>query len=200
MRPFTRQEVVKFRPAFENHTIVRWLDNRPAYTDEDEQEWYDKVRQDPKGVVWGIWADDNLIGNFSFDDIIEQPCRQATNGIIIGEKKYWGQGIASAVHCASLLYGFDQMNLVRIKSAVYQPNIGSWRAMEKCGFVKVYTERNQEFMDGEMVHLDHLECINPDKNAWKQWWHGEEVPVKNRIARDKTVETLEWARQNVDLP
>lgn len=71
--------------------------------------------------------------------------------------------------------------------------------MEKCGYTVVYTERNEQFVRGKLVHLDCLECLNPDDWAWRQWW-GDDRPTRKAVeARAKTVEALKWAEDNVEL-
>jgi hypothetical protein len=141
----------------------------------------------------------SLIGNFALTTIDREVLAQATNGIMIFDKSYWGKGIASAVHRASLLYAFRELGLVRIKSAVLHGNEGSLRAMTKSGFTVVYTERNTHFRSGKSRHQDNLECLNPDEWAWRLWWGADRPTRKSIEARAKTLEALQWAEKNVEL-
>lgn len=202
LAPFTREEVVLFADGLSRLTITRFLSSMSAQTAETEQSWYDKMISDTSRMVWGIWACEDtrrLIGSFDFKDINREVLAQATNGIVIFDKSYWGRGVATAVHKASFLYSFKHLGLVRIKSAVLRGNGASLRAMEKSGFTVVYTERNTHFRDGVPQHQDNLECLNPDDWAWRQWW-GYDRPTRKAVeARAKTVEALAWAEENVEL-
>jgi RimJ/RimL family protein N-acetyltransferase len=157
---------------------------------------------DQTRVVWGIWAqgeERKLIGNFDFKGIDRSVLAQATNGIVIFDKAYWGKGVATAVHRASLRYAFKELGLVRVKSAVLHGNGPSLHAMEKSGFTVVYTERNTHFRDGAPRHQDNLECLNPDDWAWRQWW-GDDRPTRKAVeARVLTLEALKWAEKNVEF-
>lgn len=202
MAPFTREEVVKFADGFSRLSVTQYLSHTQAQTAETEQAWYDGLIQDTSRIVWGIWvreAERKLIGNFALTTIEREVLAQATNGIMIFDKSYWGKGIASAVHRASLLYAFRELGLVRVKSAVLHGNQGSLRAMTKSGFTVVYTERNTHFRGGKPRHQDNLECLNPDDWAWRLWWGTDRPTRKSVEARAKTLEALQWAEENVEL-
>ena len=119
---------------------------------------------------------------------------------MISDPAYWGRGIASAIHKARTWYAFQHMGLHRIMSAVLQGNVGSRKALSRSGYELVYVERNEQFVDGKLCHLDCLECLNPLEPFWSQWWHGERPPKKLVEARRCTLDALEWAEKNVTLP
>lgn len=202
LAPFPRGELPKFVEAFSKRSITKYLASSMVQTLETEQNWYDTMITDQTRLVWGIWAGDKekrLIGSFDFKNIDRAVLAQATNGIIIFDTTYWGKGVASAVHKAALWYGFKQLGLVRIKSAVWRGNGASLRSMEKSGFTVVYTERNTYFQEGKTGHQDNLECLNPDAWAWSLWW-GDDRPTRKAVeARPKTLEALKWAEKNVEL-
>lgn len=203
LAPFTREDSMKFVSGLAQHTITRYLSNGAVPSKETEEEWYDKMVHTQDSRVWGMWVDEagerKLIGSFDLKDISRDVLAQATNGIVIFDTAYWGKGVATAVHRAGLQYGFKQLGLVRVKSAVLRGNGASLRSMEKAGFTVVYTERNTHFRDGAPRHQDNLECLNPDDWAWRLWW-GEDRPTRKAIeARTKTLEALKWAEKNVEL-
>jgi len=79
-------------------------------------------------------------------------------------------------------------------------NIASRKALEKSGYNLVYVERNVQFTDGKLVHQDNLECLNPDERAWSLWW-GDDQPTPEAIAaRQRTIDVMKWAEENVVLP
>jgi len=204
LAPFTREEALVFLKGFERHSVNQYLSAGVAQTKETEEEWYDNMIKDKRSRVWGIWIVDGnkrtLIGSSSLTDmILDKHIRQATSGSLIVDKAYWGRGIASACHKARAFFAFEQLGLHRIMSAVLQPNAGSRKALERSGYAFVYTERNEEFVNGGLVHKDCLECLNPADWAWRQWWGDDRPPRKNIEARRQTEDALEWARAHVKL-
>ena len=204
MAPFTREEVIAtFVPGFAQMSVTKYLGNASVQTAETESEWYDAMIKDTSRVVWGIWVIENdsrtLIGSTSLMDIELEPLKQATTGITIVDKNYWGKGIAGTCHRARTWYAFEQMAIVRLKSAVYEGNEASRRAIEKVGYTSVYTERNDIFFDGKLHHKECFECLNPTSWAWNRWWRDDRPTRKSVEARELTREVLKWADANVVL-
>lgn len=202
LAPFTREDALKFIDGFERHSVTQYLSHGLAQTKETEEAWYDKMVNDKASRVWGIWivegGERKLIGSSSLMDIAtKKHMHQATSGSLIFDTTYWGQGIASACHKARALFAFEQLGLHRIKSAVLQPNAGSRKALERCGYSFVYTERNELFVNGKLTHQDCLECLNPTDWAWRQWWGDDRAPRKNLEARKRAEDALAWAREHV---
>jgi RimJ/RimL family protein N-acetyltransferase len=202
--PFSRDNCLAFVEGMQKFSTLRYLSMlEGAQTDETEQAWYDGVIKEQNSLIWGIWVIENnqrtLVGNIALREVAPGRTSQASNGIVVTDDAYWGKGIASAAHKALVFYAFRQYGLVRIKSAVMQPNVGSWRAMEKCGYTLVYTERNQRLLNGQSIHMDNLECLNPDDWAWRLWWGNDRPSRKSVEARVRTMGVLEWAEKNVEL-
>ena len=203
LAPFTREEATTFADSFAHHSVIQYVTNR-VQTKETEEEWYDKMIKDRTSRMWGIWViegdERRLIGNSALTDMeLRKHIRQAVSGSVICDASYWGRGIASACHKARTYFAFEQLGLHRIKSAVLQPNGGSRKALERSGYILVYTERNETFVNGALVHMDCLECLNPADWAWQQWWGGDRPTQKSMEARKRTEAALEWARENVEL-
>lgn len=193
--------------GFQRHSVHRYLGVGSAMVEEDELEWFERVRAEKSSLVWGIWLVEGkkrtLIGNSALTGIGQDGhtgfIRQATTGSMIFRTEYWGKGIASAAHKARTWYAFQYLGIHRIKSAVIQANGGSRKALERSGYTLVYTERNEMYDDGKLLHLDCFECLNPLDLFWNQWWHGDRPPRALREARKATLEAMDWALQNVEL-
>lgn len=78
-------------------------------------------------------------------------------------------------------------------------NGGSSKALSRSGYTYVYTERNEQFVDGKLIHMDCFECLNPLDLFWTQWWHGDRPPAAALRARKLTREAYVWAEQHVEL-
>lgn len=216
LAPLTKEAMPEFvnlahGGGLQRRSVTRYMGMTAAPTVEDEQEWFDKTRAAKDTLIWGIWIVEGegtqqtrtLIGNSALVDIDQgghsKLIRQATSGSMIFRPEFWGKGIASAAHKARTWYAFKHMGLHRIKSAVIQANGGSRKALERSGYTLVYTERNEQYGDGQFHHLDCLECLNPLDLFWSQWWHGDRPPQASRIARGLTRAILAWADENVEL-
>lgn len=204
LAPLNRESLVEFiNPGMQQHSITQYIGMDSAPVIENEQDWYDKTRTAKDVLVWGIWLIDGdkrtLLGNSELSHIERGHIHQAVSGSMIFRQEYWGKGIASAAHKARILYAFEQLGLHRIKSAVIQANGGSRKALERSGYNLVYVERNTVFVNGQLRHQDNLECLNPNEPFWSQWFHGDRPTKAQRDARQRTLEALDWARQNVEL-
>lgn len=204
LAPLKREDMSDFvLYGLQLRSVTQYLSLRVAPTLEDEYEWFEKTRTDRTSLIWGIFdITDNkrvVIGTTGVSDIQYHPIAQATSGVVIFRKEYWGKGIATAIHKTRTWYLFEQHGIERIKSAYLGDNIGSWKALEASGYSYVYTERNDKFVSGKMLHKICLECLNPSSYAWRRWW-GDDRPTKKAIeARKRAIEALSWAEQNVTL-
>ncbi len=211
LAPLTRDSMCEFvnidhGGGMQRHSVTKYLGRNLAPVLEDEYEWFDRVRASKDDIVWGIWLveDDErtLIGNSSLNGIGDSHAgfiRQATSGSLIFRPEHWGKGIASSAHKVRTWYAFQHLGLHRVNSAVIQANGGSATALSRSGYTFVYTERNESFVDGELRHMDCLECLNPLDLFWRQWWHGDRPPASARRARQLTLQAMAWASKNVEL-
>jgi RimJ/RimL family protein N-acetyltransferase len=87
---------------------------------------------DPSIHMQTIWLGDKIVGSIA--KFVMEGNPEITYWI---DRKYWGQGIATAA-----LKKFLNLEGTRpIHARVAYDNIGSQRVIEKCGFVKIGTDR-----------------------------------------------------------
>lgn len=212
LAPMTKEAMPEFvnlghGGGLQRRSITRYMGMDSAPTAEDEADWFEKTRVAKDSLIWGIWIVDGesrtLIGNSALVDIDKDGhsglIRQATSGSLIFRPEFWGKGTASVAHKARTWYAFNELGLHRIKSAVIKQNIGSRTALERSGYTFVYTERNEQYAQGELQHMDCLECLNPLELFWSQWWHGDRPSKTSLAARRLTREVMDWADKNVEL-
>jgi len=60
--------------------------------------------------------------------------RRAEISLLIGNKEYWGKGIASQAIQLISQFAFQTLNLNKIMAGAYKNNIGSIKAFQKCGY------------------------------------------------------------------
>lgn len=76
---------------------------------------------------------DRHIGNIKLGPI-NWTHRFADVSLIVGEKDYWGKGIATAAISLVSAYAFETLNLHKLRAGCYALNEGSAKAFEKVGF------------------------------------------------------------------
>jgi RimJ/RimL family protein N-acetyltransferase len=81
------------------------------------------------------------IGNIKIDNINKFHSK-AEIGILIGEKKYWGMGLATEAIVAVTRLCFDRLNINNLFAGCYENNKGSYKAFIKAGWKKNCTIKN----------------------------------------------------------
>lgn len=77
--------------------------------------------------------------------------REATLGIMIGDKDYWSKGFGADAVTALLRFAFTEMNLHRVELEVFADNNRGIACYRKCGFVEEVRRRQYRFRSGHWV-------------------------------------------------
>ena len=120
---------------FKDPLITNYLSVNPEnITQESLQEYILKNNNSLSQLLVGIFIPpEQHIGNIRLLDI-DLNYSRASIGILIGEKHYWGQGVATEVIKAIVDYGFNVLELKQMLADCYESNVASLRAFEKSGF------------------------------------------------------------------
>lgn len=159
---FLRGEKVYLRPlerADLNEIYLGWLNNHEITqhleagafpsTMQDLEKFYQGVTGSRSEVIFAI-ADSKShrhIGNVKLGSI-NWIHRRAMFGIMIGDKKSWGQGIGKEVTHLVVEYGFLRLNLNRIFLGVLAGHDAAIRCYEAVGFKTEGRSREEMFCDG----------------------------------------------------
>jgi RimJ/RimL family protein N-acetyltransferase len=92
------------------------------------------------------------IGNISIQRI-DWINRSAEFAIVIGEKEYWGKGIAEEAARVLFYHAFHKMNLWRIWSGTSEINLGMIKVFGKLGMKHEGTFEKAQFLFGVMYDV-----------------------------------------------
>lgn len=137
---------VTIRPLIEDdaYTSVKWRNDLDVfkYTGntykheikiENELEWIRKVTTNPNDYRCAIIADGVYVGNIYLTDI---DGTSAHYHIFIGNKEYWGKGVAKQASLLILDYAFNTLKLQSVQLRVRKENTAAFILYKKLGFVE----------------------------------------------------------------
>lgn len=140
------------------------IDSRRYVSAEYEKKWVnDKIFGDGSNLTLGVCykENDELIGLVNLSNINHQKC-SAIFGKMIGEKKYWGKGLAKEATMLMLYHGFCNLGLERVQAAQLIYNKASIKVNEKCGFVNEGVLRKATVKEGHFVDLNMMSVLRED--------------------------------------
>ncbi len=130
-----------------------------------EREWLEqgRGRRSPSDLSLAIClkADDRHIGSVGFHRI-HAVNRTASLGVVIGERDLWGRGYGSDAVRTLCRYGFDSMNLGKIRLDVYDFNPRAAGVYERLGFKREGLFRKEVYRNGEYRDVIRMGLLPED--------------------------------------
>ncbi|MBM3566813.1 MAG: GNAT family N-acetyltransferase [Alphaproteobacteria bacterium] len=87
-------------------------------------------------------------------DAISAHCRSAWDGIMIGDRRYHGRGLAVAVYRILLAFGFTALGLNRVSGGCNENNVPMVKTFNRLGYALEGRLRQADCIEG--VFSDHL--------------------------------------------
>ncbi|MDD5470208.1 MAG: GNAT family N-acetyltransferase [Candidatus Peribacteraceae bacterium] len=135
LRALTEEDATPRYAAWLNDPEVnKYLETRSVTVDE-LRKFIREKNANPQVLLLGIfWGENHLhIGNIKLEPIDERKgC--ATMGILIGDRNYWGKGVATEAITLLADYAFSHWKIRSLDLGVITENFPAIRAYEKCGF------------------------------------------------------------------
>lgn len=141
-------EVFKYTGTVYDHEI----------TLETELHWIEKVIKKDDEYRCAIIADGCYVGNIYLTNIDDE---QAYYHIFIGDKSFWGKGVAKKASIEIIRYGFEHLNLKKIVLEVHPQNNTAIRLYEKLGFAMI--GENSNFIKMEIEKEKYKEFYGYDR-------------------------------------
>lgn len=101
-----------------------------------------------------FYAPDNVFIGTTKLDSISTYTRSAWDGILIGDKRYYGRGLSSKVYRVLLAFGFEELGLNRVSGGCNEKNTAMVRTFSRLGYAPEGRLRQADCIDGELC--DHL--------------------------------------------
>jgi len=156
LAPLKPEHLDHYVDWFADPAVTQYLAQDLVFTLKQEEEWLDRISRSTSDVAWGLFAEGQHIGGTAISQI-NWRSRHAITGTVIGDKSWWGRGIASEAMALRTRYAFEELGLEKLVSTVFEGNPASRRALEKVGYQTVGIYRHHEFRH----------------NRWWDVWIGE---------------------------
>jgi RimJ/RimL family protein N-acetyltransferase len=147
--PYTKEEEKAWHRKIENNEVVAWAVIGKTSINANNLKPGDELHPG------GFWEDARYyvhIGNVSLQSI-NWINRSAEFAIILGEKSWWGQGVATEALQILINHGFNKLNLHRIWSGTAAENIGMLRVFKKLNMEHEGTFKDGVFLNGQYVNV-----------------------------------------------
>ncbi len=111
------------------------------------------TRPDSQGFFIRFVPDDAFIGTAKLDAISDHT-QSAWDGIMLGDRRYHGRGLAPQVYRVLLHYAFTDLGLRRVSGGCNEHNVPMVRTFQRLGYSLEGRLRQADCIDGE--YSDHL--------------------------------------------
>ncbi|SFE69542.1 GNAT family N-acetyltransferase [Flavobacterium xueshanense] len=127
--------------------------NRPdrLITPVIEMEWIQRVVNEESSRRFAITVDDQYVGNVQLTDIADT---KAQFHIFIGEKSFWGKGVANQATSQILIYAKKMLALKEVFLYVKKSNISAIKVYQKNHFIVDESEGEELMMTCILIYLD----------------------------------------------
>ena len=138
---------------FEDQSVTRYNSHGKFPKTADFFQNYFNQLNGENQLVWAIChKDDGHIGNISLQ-LINFINRNADLGILVGDKRHWGQGVGLKASKALLQHGFYKLNLERIYCSFADGNLAMQKLAMNMGMSQEGRCRSHIYLNGDFVDM-----------------------------------------------
>lgn len=129
------------------------------------KEYCERVIKSKNDIFLAICLKENnkFIGTIKVNNI-NWYTRIADIGILIGEKKYWGKGVATDSVYAVSKYLFEILGMRKLTAGLMQINLAMQRVFEKLGFQVEGKLRKTDWFEGKYIDHIYMGCFRDEFN------------------------------------
>ena len=134
--------------------VNRYLETRwEKQTEEKIKSFIRAIEMDHDCALYRIIVNNTHIGNIKLGPI-NWNNKYADIGYLIGNRNYWGKGLATEAVAMVTKFAFEELELNKCVAGVYLGNIASAKVLEKVGFTLEGCLKEQ--LNGSSGWEDHL--------------------------------------------
>jgi [ribosomal protein S5]-alanine N-acetyltransferase len=137
LRSFKKSDASRMSELASNEKISRNMSDgfHHPFTLQQAELLIQKWMQQELVTFFAIEYKGEYAGNISLSKGTDIHRKSAEIGYFIGEP-FWNKGIATTAVNLITQYGFENLDIVRIHTGIFEYNTASQRVLEKCGFIK----------------------------------------------------------------
>ena len=166
LKAFTDKELQadKYYNWLCDYEVVKTL-NLPAYAKPVSRKtvegYVESILESDNNIFMAIYVGDPevFVGTLKIG-AINYLCGTADIGIMIGDRSFWGRGLATNVTSLAVEYCFKRLGLRKVTAGVMGINPAMVHCFKKIGFVQEGCFRKQDFYESEFVDHIHMGCFS----------------------------------------
>lgn len=162
LRPIRLSDAGRFIKWFNDVQVSKFLVIRKM-TLKQERKWIREQKKDKTKINFSIDTKEGMhIGSIGLvlRTAANRQSRNASFGIMIGDKKYWDKGYGSDASKILLDYGFKKLKLHRIELDVYEYNPRAIKVYKRLGFRLEGVKRELTFYKGKYYYALHMSILD----------------------------------------
>lgn len=136
--------------------VVRFSEQRHCVHTLETCRAYMKSFENSPNYFWALIHKDPAIGHIgNMNATVNVKNQWADIGILIGDKKVWGQGYATEAWRAVINFLFEQAGVRKVCAGTTATNVGMRHVMKKLGMVEDGVRKDHLLIDGKSVDVVH---------------------------------------------
>lgn len=125
----------------------------------EQYEYIEECESDEEGYYWSIETNEGVvIGTVSLLEINNHHS-SAEIGIVVGDKNYWGKGVATEIIKELVKYAFNELNLSCLSAEVEVSNLGMQKVFQKSGFIQDGIFKKARVKNSERIDVLHFSIL-----------------------------------------
>jgi len=157
LEPMSRERATPQYLAWLQDPIVSQYIHVPLLSLAELEKYVIEKISDPAVRFWAILDQKSgqHIGNVKLEPVSKELSR-ATFGILIGNREFWGRGVATEVTLLVSDFAFSELGVAKVDLGVQDDNIGAVKAYKKAGFHIEARFRKHQFFKGALRDVTYM--------------------------------------------
>jgi len=164
LRPLLKDDVNEnYLSWFKDSEVTKFLEvDGNSLSKQLMIDYIEKGKMDKSYYMYAICLSENKkhIGNLKIGPINYEH-NYSDLVTVIGDKKYWGKGLAAEAVKKGIEIAFNEFNIRKLSAGIYSGNVGSIKAYTNAGFFIEATLKDQFVLNEEYHDKIIVGCFNP---------------------------------------